>query len=143
MRLRGLELFLGLLGVVLDGVELAQDHAVLDALRLQRDDLLKLRNRQIQRIAGGRGRGWRVLPVAQLAQVDAPQQLVRVDVVGRALQQLRAVLSASCTRPVRKYRSASASFNCGEAGSAFSASLYSSMACVTSSGRPSVTASSS
>ena len=86
--LRDLELFFGLLLVVLDGIELAQNHAILDVLRLERDDLLEFRNRLVQHIAGGRGGGRRILPFAQRAQVDAPQQLVRVDIVGRALQQL-------------------------------------------------------
>ena len=62
---------------------------------------------------------------------------------GAFLSSARAVLSASREWPERKYKSASALLNCGEAGSAFSASLYSSMARVTSSGRPWVTASSS
>ena len=70
-----------------DGEELAQQHTILDALRIERDDLGEFGDRLVQRIAGGRYRGWSVLLFAQLAQVDAPQQLVRVEVVGRALEQ--------------------------------------------------------
>ena len=71
-----------------DGEELAQQHTVLDALGIERDDLGEFGDRLIQRAAGGRSGGGRALLRAQPAQVDAPQQLVRVEVVGGALEQL-------------------------------------------------------
>ena len=83
-----LELLFRLLVLVLDGVELAQDHAVLYLLGLQGDDLLELGDGLVQHVAGGRCRGDGVLPVAQLAQVNAPQQLVRLDVAGVVPDQL-------------------------------------------------------
>ena len=52
--LGGLELVFRLLGLVLHGVELAQHHAVFDALRLQRHNPLKLDDGQVQGVAGGR-----------------------------------------------------------------------------------------
>ena len=82
MILRGLELLFSLLGLVLDGVELAQHHAVFNALGLQGDDLLKFGNGLVESVAGGRRGGDRVLRFAQLAQVDAAKQPMRVNVVG-------------------------------------------------------------
>src|SRR5580658_6898334 len=52
--LGGLELVFRFLGQVLDGVELAQDHAVFDALGLQGDDLFKLGNGLVENVAGRR-----------------------------------------------------------------------------------------
>ena len=84
-----------------DGVELAQDHAILDALGPQGDDFLVFRNRLIQQNAGRRNRGWGILPLAQLAQIDAPQQPVRVNVAGIALEQFaRHALRIACTAKV-------------------------------------------
>ena len=50
-------------------------------------------------VAAGRGRGDGVLSLAQLAQINAAQELVGVDVVGRSLEQAAAVASASCRWP--------------------------------------------
>ena len=72
---------------MLDRVELAQNHVVLDALGLQGDNLLELRDGLIENIARARSRRAGAFPFSQLAQVDAPQQLVGVDVVGRRRQQ--------------------------------------------------------
>ena len=83
--LRGLELVFSLFGVVLDGVKLAQNHVVLNAFWLQADELLILGDGQVQRIAGGCGGG--IGRIAELAQVDASQDFVRVQVVGNGLEQ--------------------------------------------------------
>ena len=100
--LGGLELIFSLFGLVLHGVKLAQDHAVFHIFRLQRHDLLKLRNGLVQHVAGGRCGRDGVVGVTQLAQINAAEQLVRVDVAGVVLSRPRAVISASCTWPVRK-----------------------------------------
>ena len=65
--LRDLELLFGLGGLVLDRVELAEDHAVFDALGLEGDDLLELGDGQIEGIAGRRRGRDRVLLIAELA----------------------------------------------------------------------------
>ena len=85
--LGGLELFLRFFRIVLDGVKLAQDHAILDAFGLQLDDPFKLGDGLVENVAGGRGGRDRIGGVAQLAQVKPPQQLVGLDVVGRGLEQ--------------------------------------------------------
>jgi len=51
--LRGLEDLFGLLGIVLYGVKLTQNHALLDILGFQRDNLLVFGNCLLQHIAGG------------------------------------------------------------------------------------------
>ena len=51
----------GLFLLMLDGVELAQNHVIFDALGLQGDDLLELGDGLVERVAGGRGRGDGVL----------------------------------------------------------------------------------
>ena len=58
---------------MLDGVELAEDHAVFDALGQQADNLLELVDGLIQYIASGRGGGCAVLALAEPAKVNAPQ----------------------------------------------------------------------
>ncbi len=60
--LSGLELLFGLFGVVLHGVELAQNHAVLDALGLEAYDLFEFGNGLVEHVAGGRSRRNRVRP---------------------------------------------------------------------------------
>jgi hypothetical protein len=85
--LGGLELLFSLLGVVLDGVKLAQDHAVFNVFGLQRDDLFELGDGLVQNVAGWRSGGDGIGGVAQLTQVNAPQQLVGIDVVGSGLEQ--------------------------------------------------------
>ena len=76
---------------------------VFNALGLQRHDLFELGDGQVERVAGGRCGRDRVLLLAELAQVNAAQELMGVDIVGRGLQQFRAtVASASRARPVRK-----------------------------------------
>ena len=76
----GLELFFGLLGVVLDGVELPKNHAVLNALRGQRNDLLVFGNGQIEHVGGSACRG---LTLAELAEIDAAELLVGFQIVRR------------------------------------------------------------
>ncbi len=85
--LGGLELVFRLFGLVLDGVELAKDHAVIHALGLERNDLLELGDGLVENVAGGRGRRDGVGGVAQLAQIDAAEEAMGVDVVGRAFEQ--------------------------------------------------------
>ena len=85
--LGGLELVFRLLGLVFDGIELAQDHAVFHVFGLQRNNLFELGDGQVKRITGGRGRGDGVGSVAELAEVDAPQKLVSVHVIGRDFDQ--------------------------------------------------------
>ena len=94
-RLGRLELRFRFFGLVLDGVKLPQHHVIFHALRLQGHNLLELRNRLVQhlvlrialRVAGRRGSSARLFALAQLAKVNPAQQFVRVNVVGRALQQ--------------------------------------------------------
>ena len=85
--LRGLELLFRLLGIVLDGVELSQDHAVFDAFGQQGDNLFKFGDGLVENGVRGRGRAACVFAFAELAQVNAAQQLVGVNVVGRGLEQ--------------------------------------------------------
>ncbi len=74
--------------LMLDGVELAKDHAVFHAARLQGDDLLELGDGLIEGVAAGRGGRNGVLCLAELAQVDAAEQLVGIEIVGRGLEQI-------------------------------------------------------
>ena len=92
-RLRGLELRFGFVGLVLHRVKLPQHHVIFHALRLQGHNLLELGNGLVQHLVcdcpatAGAAAPALVFALAQLAQVDPAQQLVRVDVVGRVLQQ--------------------------------------------------------
>ena len=73
---------------MLHGVKLAQNHAVFNALRLQRNDLFVFRNCLVQDIGRRRsGRGG-VLALTQLTQINASQQLVGIHIVGRGLEQI-------------------------------------------------------
>ena len=71
---------------MLDGVKLSQDHAVFNATGLQCDDLFKLGNGLVENVVSGRGGDAGVFSFAKLAQVDAAQQLVGFNVVGRGLE---------------------------------------------------------
>ncbi len=77
-----LELLFGFFVLMLYGVELAEHHAVFHALGIERDDLLKFGDGLIERVAVGRRGGNGVLRFAQLAQIEAAKQTMRVDVVG-------------------------------------------------------------
>ena len=85
--LRGFELFFGLFGVVLDGVKLAENHAIGDAGGLQGDDLFELGDGLVKHGAAGRGGCGGVLLFAERAQVDASEEAVGIDVVGRGFEQ--------------------------------------------------------
>ena len=67
--------------------ELAQNHTVLDALGLQGDDPLEFADGLVKNIAGGRGGGDGVGSIAQTTKINLAQQLVRINVVGRDLEQ--------------------------------------------------------
>ena len=72
---------------MLHGEKLAQYHAVIHAAGGESDNLFELRDGLVENFAGG-GRGSSgIFAFAKLAQVNAAQELVGVDVVGRGLEQ--------------------------------------------------------
>ncbi len=85
--LRGLELFFSLLRLMLDVVELTENHAVFDIFGLERDDLFVLGDGLIEDVAAGRRRRDGILRFAELAEVEVSEQLVGVDIVGRSFEQ--------------------------------------------------------
>ena len=85
--LRGFELLFSLLGLVLHGVELAENHTVLNIFGLERNDLLEFGDCLVKHVAAGRRGRNRILGLAKLAQVNAAEELVRAHVVRRGLEQ--------------------------------------------------------
>jgi hypothetical protein len=72
---------------VLDGVKLSQHHVIFHAPGLQGDNLCEFRNGLVKDGGGVRCRRSSVLTFAQLPQVNAAQQPVRVNVVGMRFQR--------------------------------------------------------
>ena len=64
---------------------------------IERDDLLKFADGLVERVAAGRRGRNGVLRFAQLAQIEAAQQTMRVNVVGCSLEQAARGASASRT----------------------------------------------
>ncbi len=82
--LRGLELLFRVRGVVVDVVELTEQQAVFDAVGFKADDLDVLGDGELEHFVGRSA----VLHVAERAQIDAAEELVRVEAVGVFLQQI-------------------------------------------------------
>ncbi len=82
--LGGLELLFGLGAVVVDGVKLAEQESILDALGFEGDDLGVLGDRELQHLPGGAAG----LTVAQRAQINPAKKFMGVEVVGVLLEQI-------------------------------------------------------
>ncbi len=80
----GLEFGFGLLQVVVQAIEAAEQKVIIDAVGIELDDLLVLFDGQLQNVVGAGAAGH----VAQRAQVDAAEKLVGFEVFGIALDDV-------------------------------------------------------